>query len=101
MKRIPHRIFTAEFKREAIKLVTEHGLTLAEAGRNWTLPANHCAPGWISKSAASSYPALAHQSSHQMVIPLKLARVRSRIFSLKMEEILHEAITFFRQPDHP
>jgi transposase len=33
MKRIPHRIFTAEFKREAIKLITKQGLTLAEAGR--------------------------------------------------------------------
>ncbi len=33
MKRIPRRIFTAEFKLEAIKLVTEHGLTQAEAAR--------------------------------------------------------------------
>lgn len=33
MKRIPRCIFTAEFKREAIKLVTEQGLTPAEAGR--------------------------------------------------------------------
>ena len=33
MKRIPRRIFTAEFKLEAIKLVTEHGLTHAEAAR--------------------------------------------------------------------
>jgi len=33
MKRIPRRIFTAEFKREAIKLITEEGLTLAEASR--------------------------------------------------------------------
>ena len=33
MKRTPRRIFTAEFKREAIKLVTEQGLTLAEASR--------------------------------------------------------------------
>ncbi|RFC36651.1 MAG: transposase [Candidatus Nitrotoga sp. SPKER] len=33
MERIPRRIFTAEFKREAIKLVTEQGLTLAEASR--------------------------------------------------------------------
>ena len=31
MKRIPRRIFTAEFKREAIKLVTKQGLTMAEA----------------------------------------------------------------------
>ncbi len=33
MKRFPRRIFTAEFKRGAIKLVTEQGLTLAEASR--------------------------------------------------------------------
>jgi transposase-like protein len=33
MKRILRRIFTAEFKREAIKLVTEQGLTLAEASK--------------------------------------------------------------------
>lgn len=33
MKRIPRHIFTEEFKREAIKLVTEQGLTMAEAGR--------------------------------------------------------------------
>jgi transposase-like protein len=33
MKRIPRRIFTAEFKREAIQLVTKQGLTMAEASR--------------------------------------------------------------------
>lgn len=31
MNRMPRRIFTEEFKREAIKLVTEQGLTMAEA----------------------------------------------------------------------
>jgi transposase len=33
MKRIPRRIFTAEFKREATKLVTEQGLSFAEASK--------------------------------------------------------------------
>ncbi len=33
MKRIPHRLFTEEFKREAIKLVTEQHLNAAQAGR--------------------------------------------------------------------
>ena len=33
MKRIPRRIFTAEFKREALQLVTKQGLTMAEASR--------------------------------------------------------------------
>ncbi len=33
MKRIPRRIFTGEFKREATKLVTEQGLTFTEASK--------------------------------------------------------------------
>jgi transposase len=33
MKRIPRRFFTAEFKREAVLLITQHGLTPAEASR--------------------------------------------------------------------
>jgi len=33
MKRIPCRLFTEEFKREAIKLVTEQNLNIAQAGR--------------------------------------------------------------------
>jgi transposase-like protein len=33
MKHIPRRIFTEEFKREAINLVTAQGLTMAEARR--------------------------------------------------------------------
>ena len=33
MKCIPRRLFTEEFKREAIKLVTEQQLNIASAGR--------------------------------------------------------------------
>ena len=33
MKRIPRRLFTEEFKREAIKLVTEKHLNVAATGR--------------------------------------------------------------------
>ena len=33
MKRIPRRIFREEFKREAIKLVNDQGLTIAEASK--------------------------------------------------------------------
>ena len=34
MKRIPRRILTEEFKKEAVRLVQAEGLTLAEVGRN-------------------------------------------------------------------
>jgi transposase-like protein len=34
MKRIPRRIFTEEFKKEAVRLHKEQGLTRAESSRN-------------------------------------------------------------------
>lgn len=33
MKRIPRRIFTEEFKKEAVRLVASEGLTMAEAAQ--------------------------------------------------------------------
>lgn len=34
MKRMPRRIFTEEFKKEAVRLFKEQGLTVAEVSRN-------------------------------------------------------------------
>ena len=34
MQRIPRRILTEAFKKEAVRLVQTEGLTLAEVGRN-------------------------------------------------------------------
>ena len=46
MKRIPRRIFTAEFKAEAIKLVTEQKLTHAEFSQKLDI-ATHSLRTWI------------------------------------------------------
>lgn len=66
MKRIPRRIFTAEFKREAIKLVTEQGLTLAEAGRKLDVATKSLRTWMDQQEHGSSSPALAHQSLRQI-----------------------------------
>ncbi len=50
MKRIPRRIFTEEFKREAIKLVTEQGLTLAEAAQKLDI-ATKSLRTWINQQS--------------------------------------------------
>ena len=34
MKRMPSRIFTEEFKKEAVRLLKQQGLTLAEVSHN-------------------------------------------------------------------
>lgn len=38
MERLPKGKYTKEFREEAVKLVTEEGLTLPEAGRRLSLP---------------------------------------------------------------
>ena len=48
MKRIPRRTFTAEFKVEAIKLVTEQKLTHAEVSRKLDV-ATHSLRTWIDQ----------------------------------------------------
>ena len=49
MKRIPRRLFTEEFKREAIKLVTEQHLNVAAAGRKLDLDPKSIR-SWITES---------------------------------------------------
>ena len=46
---IPRRIVAAEFKREAIKLVTDQGLTFVEAGRKLDI-ATRSLREWIAQS---------------------------------------------------
>ena len=50
MKRIPRRTFTAEFKAEAIKVVTEQKLTHAEVSRKLDI-ATHLLRTWIDQQA--------------------------------------------------
>lgn len=50
MKRIPRRTFTAEFKAEAIKLVTEQKLTHAEVSRKLDINI-HSLRTWIDQQA--------------------------------------------------
>ena len=50
MKRIPRRMFRQEFKRVAIKLVTDQGLTLVEASRKLDIDPKSVKT-WIAQQA--------------------------------------------------
>ena len=56
MKRIPRRIFTAEFKAEAIKLITEQKLTPAEVSRKLDV-ATKSLRTWIDQQALGTLKA--------------------------------------------
>jgi transposase len=53
MKRIPRRIFTEEFKKEAVRLFQEQDLTVAEVSRNLDI-APKSLRTWLSQYDAGS-----------------------------------------------
>ena len=94
MKRIPRRIFTEEFKREAIKLVTEQGLTMAEAGkkldiatkslRTWVAPLER---GELKASLGASKLTTDQQRIRELERELAIAKME--------RDILKKATAFF------
>ena len=94
MKRIPRRIFREEFKREAIKLVNEQGLTIAEASTKLDI-ASKSLRTWMKQEQAGELKASLGAD--------KLSADQRRIRELERElciakterDILKKATAFF------
>jgi transposase len=81
-----------EFKREAVKLVTEQGYGVAEAARNVGIHANLLRT-WREKYAAESGPGGASGNETEQA---ELGRLREENRRLRMErDILKKATVFF------
>ena len=94
MKRIPRRIFTEEFKREAIKLATDQGLTLAEASRKLDI-APKSVKTWIDQQARGELkPSL---GAGKLTVDQQRIRALERELAIaKMErDILKKATALF------
>ena len=89
MSKRERRRHSDEFKREAVKLVTEQGLSVAQAARDLDVNEN-LLRRWKRKFADESEESLSE--SEQM----ELARLREENRRLRMErEILKKATAFF------
>ena len=86
--------YTAEFKREAVRLVTEHGYNVAEAARNLGINA-HMLRRWKCQCEAQvqgAFPGKGRLSPEHT----ELSRLREENKRLRMErEILKKAAAFF------
>jgi transposase len=94
MQRIPKRRYTVEFRAEAVKLVSEQGVGLAEAARRLDLPAKSLA-NWV-RAARLGKP-LTVQTVHPVTdLEAENTRLRAECARLKMErEILRKAAAYF------
>ena len=75
------RTYTDEFKREAVKLVTEQGYSLAEAARNLGVHAN-LLRSWKQKIAAENEQYEAALTEDER---MEMARLRAEVKRLRME----------------
>ncbi len=85
------RQYTEEFKREAVKLVTEQGYTQAEAARSLGINSN-LIRRWRAKFAPEQSGTDTMTESEQQ----ELTRLREEVRRLRMErDILKKATAFF------
>ncbi len=93
MKKRKRRNYTQEFKEESIKLITEQGYSIAEAGRNLDVHPNLLSK-WKKDIEGVSGTGLSPASF--VSIQSELKRLRKENKRLRMErEILKKAAAFF------
>lgn len=84
MERIPNGRYTKEFREEAVKLVTEEGLSVPEASRRLDIPKSTIS-NWIRSSRAGNLGEIGKQQRQLNDIELELARVKRELAKVKME----------------
>ena len=88
------RKYTREFKVEAVKLVTERGVTVAQASRDLGVHGT-VLRRWVQEHAADpqqAFPGLGQMKPEQ----LEIVRLRREVLKLKAErDILKKAAAYF------
>jgi len=101
MQRIPKGKYTNEFREEAVKLVTEGGLSLPEAGRRLSLPPSTIG-NWVKAYKAGKLGAIGKLQRPLTDIEIELARVKRELAEVKMErDILKKAAAYFAKESLP
>ncbi|ROR24742.1 transposase [Comamonas sp. BIGb0124] len=93
MERV-RRTFSREFKLEAVKLVTERGVTVAQAAKDLDLHENVLRK-WVREQRAAPQDAFPGQGK-QTAQDQEIAQLRKEVAKLKMErDILKKAAAYF------
>jgi len=101
LKGIPQGRYTKEFRQEAVKLVTEEGLTWAEAARRLSLPTSTLA-NWVKAYNAGKLGEVGKTYRPLTDIEIELVRTKKELAEVKMErDILKKAAAYFAKESLP
>ncbi|MCX5812124.1 MAG: transposase, partial [Proteobacteria bacterium] len=84
MKRIPNAVYTKEFREEAVKMVTEGGLSVSEVGRRLSVSSSTIRY-WLNADREGALSDVGKQQRPLTEIEMELARVKRELAQVKME----------------
>jgi transposase-like protein len=101
MERIPRAIYTKEFREEAVKLITEGGLSIPEVGRRLGISPSTLRY-WIRAQQHGKLSEVGNQQKSLTDIEMELARVKRELVEVRMErDLLKKAAAYFAKESLP
>jgi transposase len=101
MERIPNEIYTKELREEAVKLVTERGITIPEVGRRLSI-APSTLRYWVKAHEKGELGEVGKERRALTEVEMELARVKRELAIVKMErDLLKKAAAYFAKESLP
>jgi transposase len=101
MEKIPHAIYTKELREEAVKLVTDGGITIPEVGRRLSI-APSTLRYWVKAQEKGKLGEVGKDRRPLTDLEMELARVKRELAIVKMErDILKKAAAYFAKESLP
>ena len=95
MQKVPYGKYTKEFREEAVKLVTEGGLSVPETARRLSLPKSTI-ENWIRKYKEGTLGDVGKSQRPLTETEQELARVKRELIQARMErDLLKKAAAYF------
>ena len=101
MKGIPQGRYTKELREEAVRMVTDGGISVPEAARRLSLPPSTLG-NWVKAHKAGKLKDIGKNYRPLTDIEMELARTKRELAEVKMErDILKKAAAYFAKESLP
>jgi transposase len=101
MERIPRAIYTKELREEAVKLVTEGGVSIPEVGRRLSI-APSTLRYWVRANKEGKLKEVGKHQKPLSEMEMELARIKRELAEVRMErDLLKKAAAYFAKESVP
>jgi transposase-like protein len=95
MERIPNAVYTKELREEAVKLVTEQGLSIPEVARRLSIPKSTITY-WVREAKKGKLSLVGSSRKNLTETETELTKVKRELAQVKMErDFLRKAAAYF------